>query len=141
MLDQRALAQQHTWRRYGNSKLANILYTRSLAEHYPDLTCVSVHPGVIVTDIYNSVAQNVLARLALWVFGWLASVVPGCFGSAEGGALCQTWAATVEKGELENGGYYRPVGVRCEGSGWARDGGLGRKVWEWTEGELERHGY
>ncbi|KAF2830199.1 retinol dehydrogenase 12 [Ophiobolus disseminans] len=141
MLDQSALREQHTWRRYGNSKLANILWTKQLAARYPGLTCVSLHPGVIVTDIYASVAQNVVARAALWVFSLLAAVLPGCFASVEGGAKCQTWAATVGKGELESGGYYRPIGVRSRGSRCAGDEGLGKKLWEWTEGEFERCGY
>lgn len=141
MFDHKELENQHTWRRYGNSKLANIVYTRQLAERYPQITTVSVHPGVIVTDIYASVAANPLARGALWLFGAIANIIPGCFGSVKGGALTQTWAATAVKGELENGAFYRPVGVGSGGSRWARDEGLGKKLWEWTEGEMERCGY
>ena len=40
-----------TWTRYGQSKLANILFTKELAKRYPSITSVSVHPGVIKTDV------------------------------------------------------------------------------------------
>ncbi|THZ60541.1 hypothetical protein D6C86_05034, partial [Aureobasidium pullulans] len=39
------------WTRYGQSKLALLVYTRTLAEKYPELTTVVVHPGVIATDL------------------------------------------------------------------------------------------
>jgi hypothetical protein len=58
-----------------------------------------------------------------------------------GGALNQTWACTVRKEEVVNGGFYKPVGVLNGGSKWARDEGLKKKLWEYTEAELERHGY
>lgn len=34
------------WMRYGYSKLANVLYAKQLAEHYPTVTFASVHPGM-----------------------------------------------------------------------------------------------
>ncbi|GAB1198092.1 hypothetical protein APSETT444_007400 [Aspergillus pseudonomiae] len=43
-----------SWRRYGQSKLANILYARELARRYPDITTVSVHPGVITTGLVEN---------------------------------------------------------------------------------------
>jgi NAD(P)-dependent dehydrogenase (short-subunit alcohol dehydrogenase family) len=141
IFDQAALEAQNTWRRYGSSKLANILYTRALAEHYPSLTCVALHPGVILTDLFNNVRTNPLLKLGMWIYGWLGLVLPGHYRSAVDGALNQTWAATVKREELESGAYYKPVGVRNSGSKWARDEGLERKLWEWTEGELERFGY
>lgn len=35
------------WMRYGYSKLANILYAKQLAQHYPSVTFASVHPGMV----------------------------------------------------------------------------------------------
>lgn len=141
VFDQKALEGHNTWRRYGSSKLANILYTRALAQHYPSLTCVSLHPGVILTDLFQNLRANPLLKVGLWIYGLIGRVLPGHYQSAEGGALNTTWAATVGKGELVSGAFYKPVGVRNGGSAWARDEGLGKKLWEWTEGELERHGY
>lgn len=141
IFDQAALEKQNTWRRYGASKLANILYTRSLAEQYPQLTCVSLHPGVILTDLFQNLRTNVFLKIGIWLYGLLGMILPGHYSSAEGGALNQTWAATVDKAELVSGAFYKPVGVKNDGSKWARDQGLQKKLWEWTESELERHGY
>lgn len=33
------------WLRYGQSKLANIVYASELAKRYPDVTTVAIHPG------------------------------------------------------------------------------------------------
>jgi NAD(P)-dependent dehydrogenase (short-subunit alcohol dehydrogenase family) len=139
--DQQALEQQSTYRRYGASKLANVLFARSLAVEYPQITSVSLHPGVILTDLFNSIRGNVFLKVGLWIYGIVGKFLPGHFPSPEGGALNTTWCATVDKAGLENGAYYKPVGVKSLGSGFARDEGLRRKFWEWTESELERHGY
>jgi NAD(P)-dependent dehydrogenase (short-subunit alcohol dehydrogenase family) len=141
MFDQAALEQQSTWYRYGASKLANILYARSLAQHYPQLTCVSLHPGVILTDLFNNLRMNPFLKIGIWIYGILGLVLPGHYRSAVDGAKNQTWAATVKKEELVNGGFYKPVGVLNGGSKWARDEELQKKLWEWTESELVRHGY
>jgi NAD(P)-dependent dehydrogenase (short-subunit alcohol dehydrogenase family) len=141
MFDQVALEQQSTWKRYGASKLANILYTRALAEKYPQIMCVSIHPGVILTDLFNNLRTNPFLKVGLWLYGLIGLVLPGHYRSAVDGALNQTWAATARREDLVNGGYYRPIGVQNSGSGWARDEGLQKKLWEWTEGELERYGY
>lgn len=71
----------------------------------------------------------------------LAPYLPGHFKDTKGGALNQTWAAAVDKKELKNGDYYVPVGAPSGGSKYASDLGLAKKLWEWTEGELEKHGY
>ncbi|CAO2650997.1 Nn.00g092940.m01.CDS01 [Neocucurbitaria sp. VM-36] len=139
--DQRALEQQNTWRRYGASKLANILYARELAAQYPQITSISLHPGVILTDLYQSLRANFFLKIGVWIYGFLAMVLPGHYKDTKGGALNTTWCATVEKEELVNGAFYNPVGKKNAGSKWARDEGLQKKLWEWTEAELERHGY
>lgn len=141
LFDQRALEQRSTWRRYGSSKLANILFTKSLAEEYPQITSVSLHPGVILTDLYTSIRANPFLSVGLWIYGWIGMILPGHYKDAAGGALTQTWAATVKKEEVVNGAWYKPVGVENGGSKFARDQGLQKKLWEWTEAELQKHGY
>ncbi|KAH3908576.1 hypothetical protein HBH56_169290 [Parastagonospora nodorum] len=141
VFDQAALENVNTWRRYGSSKLANILYARSLATHYPQITSVSLHPGVILTDLFNNLRSNPFLKVGIWLYGLIGTFLPGHFKSPVGGALNQTWCATVKKEELENGAYYMPVGVKSAGSSWARDKALEEKLWEYTESELVRHGY
>ncbi|KAJ4380956.1 hypothetical protein N0V86_003303 [Didymella sp. IMI 355093] len=141
ILDQTALEQQGTWKRYGQSKLCNLLFARELSERYPQISSVSLHPGVIFTDLFQSLRANVFLKAGLWIYGLFFFIIPGHFKSPEGGALNQTWAATARKEELVNGAYYKPVGVKSEGSKAARDAGLQKKLWEYTEAELGKHGY
>lgn len=41
------------WVRYGQSKLANLLYARAYAKYHPNITSVSVHPGVSYTNLVD----------------------------------------------------------------------------------------
>lgn len=139
--DQKALEQTGTWSRYGQSKLANILFTKELAQRYPQITSVSIHPGVILTDLYTSFASGFLLSWAVYFYGFLTPILPGHYKSTKGGSLNQTWAAVADKSALTNGGFYTPVGSLSGGSSKAKDAGLAKKLWEWTEAELQKHGY
>ena len=141
IFEQAALEKQWTWRRYGQSKLANVLFTRELAQRYPQITSVSVHPGVIVTDLYTIFISNKPLKAGLWLFRQIGKVLPGHFRDARGGALTQTWAAIGERGQIENGEFYRPVGLVTRGSGHSRDMALAKRLWEWTDEQLGQHGY
>ncbi|KAF2465894.1 oxidoreductase-like protein [Lindgomyces ingoldianus] len=138
---QSTLQQRSTWTRYGQSKLANILFSNELAARYPEITTVSIHPGVIVTDLYASLKSNFIMRLLVGLYQLLTPILPGHYKDTTGGALNQTWAATTKKEGLTNGEFYTPVGKTGSGSKKSRDAGLGKKLWEYTEVELEKHGY
>lgn len=113
------------WTRYGQSKLALLVYTRTLAEKYPELTTVVVHPGVIATDLVGGL-------------GWMDRMVVyatniGKMVSEEEGAKNGIWAATVPRSEVVSGGFYEPVGEVGKHSRWSEDEGLAARLWEWTE--------
>ncbi|PVH78900.1 NAD(P)-binding protein [Cadophora sp. DSE1049] len=115
--------------RYGQSKLANILYTKELGRRYPTIKVVAIHPGVVKTDLQATMRKSfLLAKLLAPVYTYFAGV------EVEEGARNQLWAATA-KG-VESGKLYYPVGEEVEGSVLARDGELAGKLWEWTEREL-----
>ena len=139
--DQAALEKKSTWARYGQSKLANILFAKELAQRYPQITSVSIHPGVIITDLYTSFAEGFFLKWATWFYSLLAPILPGHYRDTKGGSLNQTWAAVVDKSVLKKGGFYMPVGTLSGGSAKARDVGLAKKLWEWTEAELQKHGH
>ena len=122
------------WIRYGHSKLANILFASELARRYPEITSVSIHPGLVMTpmntdmDWFNKTFVNTTSRLS-----GVKKLTP------QQGVLNQLWCATgADKGELKNGGFYRPVGVECSGKltseGKSED--LARRLWDWTEDVL-----
>ncbi|KAG9185553.1 hypothetical protein G6011_06884 [Alternaria panax] len=118
------------WVCYSQSKLANLLYTTELAARHPSITSVAVHPGFIKTDLFAS--TNFIDRQVVNI------VSGGNWLDTEQGAYNQTWAATTDKGNLVNGAYYEPVGVKTTpATKLARDRALAKELWEWTESELE----
>ncbi|KAF2727099.1 oxidoreductase [Polyplosphaeria fusca] len=118
--------------RYAQSKLANVLYAKQLAVHYPSITSVSIHPGIFKSGLWQVHRRIDRAVLQLTTFWRQVSV--------EDGAKNGLWCATVGEGEVENGAFYEPVGRRGEESRFMRDEGLAGELWEWTERELEAWG-
>lgn len=118
---------------YGQSKLANLLFAKGLAERYPQLTAVAVHPGTVKSDIWGKAgAASAIVSAFFSVVVWLTAV------TSEVGAWTQLWAATG-KG-VTSGKYYEPVGLVDQESKLARDEGLINEMWDWTSKELESHG-
>ncbi|KAF5693625.1 alcohol dehydrogenase Bli-4 [Fusarium denticulatum] len=116
---------------YGHNKLANILFIRGLATHHSEIIAASIHPGTVKTDLQKSNDGS-------WMINVFQKVVVPLIGiSVEEGAKSQLWAATA-KG-VQSGEYYVPVGVSGEGSQLSKDKALARKLWDWTETELESY--
>ncbi|KAI1262187.1 retinol dehydrogenase 14 [Xylariaceae sp. FL1019] len=117
------------WLRYGQSKLANLLYNTELAEEYPSIKSVAIHPGSIKTGLHGG---NTMIDWAL-----LTALNLGNWTPVEEGSYNQTWAATTPKENLVNGAYYEPVGVKVvPKTALANDRNLSKKLFEWTEKEL-----
>lgn len=119
------------WSRYGQSKLANLLYARELAKRYPTIKTVSVHPGYIKTDLFAGVsfATALPVRvMAKFGDGWTP---------VEEGPYNQTWAGTTPRENLEDGAYYTPIAKKgVLETSQSRDDKLAAELWEWTEKEL-----
>lgn len=121
--------------KYGQSKLANLLWARDMAKRFAGegIKVVSVHPGRVATNIAGSIeGWNFLTRVLVPVVNWSWLVT-----SVENGARNQLWAATAKREEVVDGEYYLPVGVVGGKTKFNKDGELARKLWEWTERELE----
>ena len=125
------------WTRYGASKAANILFAAELARRHPALTSVSLHPGMIKTDLWKYDNQSSSAiHYLMAVFGGFL------YKDTEQGAYNQLWlAAGAEKKELQNGCYYLPVGKPKPGNKYVKDVLAAKRLWEWTESELGKGGY
>lgn len=122
-----------TWTRYGQSKLANILHAKALAKRYPELTCVSVHPGAVQTELL----RGPLASYGSWL-SYPAKIISSLFlKTVAEGAWNQTWAAVAP--DVKSGAFYWPVGLTDKDSALAKDEKdvLSDKLWEWTEEELK----
>lgn len=118
-----------SWARYGQSKLANMLYADELSRRYLAITTVSVHPGIVETELITkhiSAARRLGMRIAN--LGKKKSTV-------EEGARNQIWAAT--SGEARSGVYYVPVGVEGKREKMGTDVELAGRLWEWTKEELD----
>ncbi|KAB8068954.1 hypothetical protein BDV29DRAFT_199013 [Aspergillus leporis] len=119
--------------RYGQSKLANNYFTKSLAERYPAIKSVALHPGVVRTSItVESKKASFLLSLLVKGADMLVSV------DVATGTLNQLWASTADS--VKSGGFYFPVGKEMHGQ-VLDDRELAEKLWVWTEKELEAHGY
>lgn len=118
------------WLRYGQSKLANIHFTRELARRYPNITPVVVHPGTVWTDLIHRLSE----KDKKFVEDSNDIIVP-----AEVGAYNTVWAATTDKKNLKNGGLYMPVGKPGDDKEISQslDKELAERLWEWTEKEIE----
>ncbi|KAK0344833.1 hypothetical protein LTR91_009160 [Friedmanniomyces endolithicus] len=136
--EQAALEKLEPLGRYGHSKLANILHARELQRRYPSVTAIAVHPGVIITDIYDTYSETSLAmRYLAPVVKAVASygILPDVY-DVPGGAFTQLWAATAPRETVRSGYYWTPVGVKSAGTNFAQDEGLAAQLWEWTLKEI-----
>lgn len=127
-----------TWGRYGVSKLSNILHAKELARRHPKVTSVSIHPGVIRTNLYDSVSNsNFIMKGGIFFFGLFAKVA---LPDVHEGTKNQLWAGTVDKQQLTNGGYYTPIGKLSKTMVDSSDEAC-LKLWEFSESEVAKKGY
>lgn len=124
--------EMNTIVRYGQSKLANLLWGSELARHYPQLTVPLVHPGLVRTNLATTMGDSNLVMRVLW---WITTFFTGV--DVETGTLNQLWAATSPG--VKSGQYYVPVAKANKGSKYAQDSGLVKKLWEWSERELDEY--
>ncbi|KAL9068304.1 MAG: hypothetical protein Q9157_006554 [Trypethelium eluteriae] len=119
--------------RYGQSKLANILYADELSRRYPQLRCASINPGIAKTELYTE--QGWLMRVFIVVTTWLRGK---CMVSPEEGAYNQLWAATTPKKNIPlNGALYDPVGQLAKPIKNTDNDDLRERLWAWTEKQLD----
>ena len=131
------MAWTPTLMRYGQSKLANVLFAKELQRRYGELgiTSVAVHPGAVDTELYRTVIST------WWVAGSMVDLARRTiYLSVENGAKGQLWAATASvgdgPGQVKGGEYYEPLGVTGHGSWLSNNTGLALKLWEWSATEV-----
>lgn len=120
-----------TWARYGQSKLANLLYGAELAQRYPSISVAVVHPGVISTDLVGGLGMLNKALVYATNIGKMKTV--------DEGVQNQLWASTVGMTHLKSGSFYMPVGEPGKPSKYSKDGKLSEELWNWTQKQLEAH--
>ncbi|CAN8097355.1 unnamed protein product [Discula destructiva] len=122
-----------TWARYGQSKLANALFARQLAQNHPQWTVTAIHPGVIQTNLFRHILEQ------YWLLSPIFHIANRFFSTIEQGTQNQLWAATAPRKDIKTGGFYYPVGDATGGKDrgpYAADEALSKRLWDWTEQEL-----
>lgn len=118
------------WRQYGQSKLANILFAKQMAERFKGTqkTANAVHPGVIRTN---------LARHIEDADEMFASFDPKNLKNVGQGAATQVLVATHPELAATSGEYFSDCKV-TKTSKWGSDSDLQARLWAWTEETLAR---
>ena len=127
-------ANTSTLQRYAQSKMANIQWTRELAKRHPELLCVSLHPGVVNTNLLSGIGGNLSFLVPV------AKVIARyAFTTVEQGAWTQLWAATAPRDKVKTGAYYVPVGKPGTETAMAKNEKMAKELWDWTEEQLKGH--
>ncbi|XP_048030705.1 retinol dehydrogenase 12 [Megalobrama amblycephala] len=109
-------------RAYGQSKLANILCTRSLAKRLQGsrVTVYSLHPGVVQSELFRNLSKPV--QIAVKVFSPFTKTTVQ-------GAQTTIYCAVEPELDKESGGYYSDCApAQC--SREASDDEMAQKLWE-----------
>jgi NAD(P)-dependent dehydrogenase (short-subunit alcohol dehydrogenase family) len=105
---------------YGTSKLCNILFTRELARHAPELHANCFHPGTVRTGFGKN--EN-----GIWKV--LTIVAGPFFRSPDRGAQSLVWLALAPEAAQLTGEYVVDEKVKTPSKA-ARDDTLARELWE-----------
>jgi NAD(P)-dependent dehydrogenase (short-subunit alcohol dehydrogenase family) len=113
-------------RAYGQSKLANVLFTRELARRLGDggRTANCLHPGVIATNLMRTIPAVGRAVLAM--------AAPLILKTPAQGAATQCYLATNPAVATVTGAYYRDCNP-AEPEPLARDAAAAARLWEVSE--------
>jgi NAD(P)-dependent dehydrogenase (short-subunit alcohol dehydrogenase family) len=116
------------WKAYGQSKLANILFTKELARRLGSgaggRTANTLHPGVIFTNLTRSMAAPV--RMVL------RTAAPLVLKNAAQGAATQCYLATNPAVASVTGEYFADCNPATP-TPLARDAALATRLWEESE--------
>ena len=123
-----ARRRYRSFRRYGETKLANILFTTELARRLAGtgVTANCYHPGLVATGFNRN--NGVLMDAAMRVVGLFAR-------SPEKGAETLVWLATSSDVEDVTGGYFVDKRL-AKPSAAAQDAVTARHLWEVSERQV-----
>ncbi len=116
----------HPWKCYGQSKLANLLFSNELARRLEGSTVTSnaVHPGVIRTNL----GRDAGGLFSTFV-GFTARLVER---SVAQGAACQCYVATQPSLKSTSGNYFADCKV-AKTSRYGKDKALAQRLWQVSE--------
>ncbi|KAJ3094539.1 hypothetical protein HDU97_007954 [Phlyctochytrium planicorne] len=125
---------------YGQSKLANILFTRELqklldSKNITNIYVNSIHPGVVKTNIQKGASMIPDALLP-----WLPYLG---FTNPTFGSLTQLYCATSPEIVAKNykAQYFIPTAKLSEPNAFGKSAELAEKLWKWSEDTLKEKGF
>lgn len=120
------------FRAYGQAKLANVLFVRSLAKRFAGTgrTANAVHPGGIETNLGRHIDSPVV-RLLGASLSWIG------MKSVAQGAATQCYVAVHPGAEGISGEYWADCNI-ARASRHARDDALAQRLWQTTEDIVAR---
>ena len=118
---------------YGQSKTANILFTRQLEKVLGPrgVHSYAVHPGVIITELGRYMTQDDLVEL-----GKRAAASPSGplqYKPIDAGAATSVWAAVAPELEGKGGAYLVDCAISDEDAEWTRDPEAAARLWAMSE--------
>ncbi|CAG8665608.1 19466_t:CDS:2 [Dentiscutata erythropus] len=120
------------FQRYGQSKLANILFTIELDKRLSgtNVYCNSLHPGVIKTELWNGFVSS----WGSWIKPFLY-IGTSFMLTPEEGALTQLYCATSPEIEEKNlhAKYFVPYGKLGKPTAQAKNEELAKQLWDFSE--------
>ncbi|XP_042356635.1 protochlorophyllide reductase, chloroplastic-like [Plectropomus leopardus] len=115
------------FKKYCHSKLCNVLFTHELAKRLDgtDVTCYSLHPGGIRTEIGRNVGfwWGLVVKLVMFLF----------FVDVESGAQTTLHCALEPGIEHLSGYYFSMCAPKMDMESKARDDAAAKKLWELSE--------
>jgi retinol dehydrogenase-13 len=122
------------WGAYGQSKLANIIFTKGLSDELKQagsgIKAVSLHPGVIGTNLWK--------YSPWWSKPFLNALVTD--KNVEQGAATNVYCCLVDGKEFEGGEYFTDCAVK-EPNQNGRDEMSRKKLWRATEDIIRNNGF
>lgn len=115
---------------YGQSKLANILFTKELVNRYPQICSHALHPGVVGTEIAGKNDNK-----KSWRFLW--KIFSPIMLSPAKGAKTSVYLASSPEALTINGKYFDKQ-KEVSPSDLANDAVLAKKLWEVSETLIKR---
>jgi WW domain-containing oxidoreductase len=119
------------WTAYGQSKLANLLFARSLAKRFAgtEKTANAVHPGVIATNLGRH--MGVMARVGFPLANAIA------LKNVHEGSATQCYVATHPTLAKVSGEYFADCNV-AKSTAYGKDDALAERLWTLTEETLRK---
>lgn len=110
---------------YAQSKLANVLFTRSLAKKYATISSNCLHPGVVRTPLANKNSK--------WYVSFLWSLYKPFMCTPEKGARTSVYLASSERLEGVTGQFFDEKRCRRNLTAKGTDEQLAEKLWNYSE--------